>query len=184
MGQAIEVDDEVYALLRSEAEPFVDTPNSVLRRLLGLTAAVEPPAEAVPRPKPRASDARGSRRGSPARRGRTTAAQEAGRAPIGALLPEHVYEEPLLQALVDAGGSAPAKTLIEAVGRRLDTRLTPLDRENLKSGGVRWHSRIQFVRLRLIERGLMERTTPRGVWAISDTGREWLNAQATKAERG
>lgn len=30
----IEVDDEVYAVLKREAEPFVDTPNDVLRRLL------------------------------------------------------------------------------------------------------------------------------------------------------
>lgn len=181
MGQSIEVDDDVYALLRSKAEPFVDTPNSVLRRLLGLTAQVEPEGEVVPRHSSRTADVRG---GGAARRGRTATAQAAGRAPIGALLPEHAYEEPLLQALVDAGGSAPAKTLIEAVGRRLNNQLTPLDRENLKSGGVRWQSRIQFVRLRLIERGLMQRTTPRGVWAISDAGREWLNGQAMNAGRG
>jgi hypothetical protein len=30
----IEVDDEIFALLQREAEPFVDTPNDVLRRRL------------------------------------------------------------------------------------------------------------------------------------------------------
>jgi hypothetical protein len=32
----IQVDDEIFALLQKNAKPFVDTPNSALRRLLGL----------------------------------------------------------------------------------------------------------------------------------------------------
>ncbi len=39
MSPTIRVDDEVYARLQAEAKPFVDTPNSVLRRLLGLPSA-------------------------------------------------------------------------------------------------------------------------------------------------
>ena len=37
MSPTIRVDDEVYAILQSHAEAFVDTPNLVLRRLLGLS---------------------------------------------------------------------------------------------------------------------------------------------------
>ena len=36
MGQMIEVDDQVYEWLRSQAIPFEDTPNSVLRRIAGI----------------------------------------------------------------------------------------------------------------------------------------------------
>jgi Restriction Enzyme Adenine Methylase Associated len=36
VSRTIRIDDEVYAKLQSLAEPFVDTPNSALRRLLGL----------------------------------------------------------------------------------------------------------------------------------------------------
>jgi Restriction Enzyme Adenine Methylase Associated len=36
MSPTIRVDDEVYAELQKRAEPFVDTPNSTLRRVLGL----------------------------------------------------------------------------------------------------------------------------------------------------
>ncbi|MEU3354170.1 hypothetical protein [Streptomyces sp. NPDC037389] len=36
MTRTIRVDDEVFAQLQSLAKPFVDTPNSTLRRLLGL----------------------------------------------------------------------------------------------------------------------------------------------------
>ena len=38
----IEVDDDVFAFLRSRAEPFTDSPNSVLRRTLGIAAATVP----------------------------------------------------------------------------------------------------------------------------------------------
>ncbi|QKW08839.1 DUF4357 domain-containing protein [Streptomyces sp. NA04227] len=39
MSRTIRVDDEVFAELQSRAEPFVDTPNAVLRRLLHLDSA-------------------------------------------------------------------------------------------------------------------------------------------------
>ncbi|MER6027864.1 hypothetical protein [Streptomyces sp. NPDC001851] len=39
MTRTIRVDDEVFAKLQSLAEPFVDTPNSTLRKLLGLDRA-------------------------------------------------------------------------------------------------------------------------------------------------
>jgi hypothetical protein len=43
MAPTIRVDDEVYALLQSKAEAFVDTPNTVLRRLLNLNGGVAGP---------------------------------------------------------------------------------------------------------------------------------------------
>ncbi|MGW4682368.1 restriction system modified-DNA reader domain-containing protein [Micromonospora taraxaci] len=45
MAPTIRVDDEVYALLQSKAEAFVDTPNTVLRRLLNLDGSVAASAE-------------------------------------------------------------------------------------------------------------------------------------------
>jgi negative regulator of replication initiation len=38
----IRIDDEVYAWLQSQARPFEDTPNSVLRRIAGLDDAPKP----------------------------------------------------------------------------------------------------------------------------------------------
>ncbi|WP_304455447.1 hypothetical protein [Nocardiopsis sp. YSL2] len=43
MSHVIRIDDEVYAELQRRAQPFVDTPNDVLRRILELNApAAEP----------------------------------------------------------------------------------------------------------------------------------------------
>ena len=65
--------------------------------------------------------------------------------------------------------------MVDAVGRELKDSLMAADFENLASGSVRWQSRLQFVRLRLIERGYMDRATPRGIWGITETGRMALS---------
>ena len=78
---------------------------------------------------------------------------------------------PLLSALVEMGGSGPSRDIIESVGALLADKLTELDRATIKSGGIRWQSRVQFVRLRLVEQGLMLKDTGRGIWGISDAGR-------------
>jgi hypothetical protein len=179
MARSIEIDDEVYEQLKLAAEPFVDTPNSVLRRVLGLDgegsglAAVAPstsPDEAVSAPviRPRKLRQRPSRGAVKQRE------QPRKRVPAGSILPEAEYELPLLQALIDAGGEGPSKEITEAVGKKLASRLTDFDREALKSGGIRWENRIQFVRLKLIQRGFVVKDTPRGIWAISDAGRRYI----------
>ena len=39
---SIQVDDEVFAFLQQNAKPFVDSPNTTLRRLLGVESRQEP----------------------------------------------------------------------------------------------------------------------------------------------
>jgi Mrr N-terminal domain len=180
MSRSIDVDDDVYERLKQDAEPFVDTPNSVLRRLLGLEGASTRPDDRA------ASAGRGTSAGADSqnrsqsgkRTGRAARArgQKRVRVPAGSILPEEDYELPLLRSLVEAGGSGSSKQVVELVGERLANKLTELDKEALASGGIRWQNRIQFVRLKLIERGLMEREAPRGIWAISEDGRRFVEA--------
>ena len=40
MSPTIRIDDDVFDALKKHAEPFVDTPNTVLRRILGLGGGV------------------------------------------------------------------------------------------------------------------------------------------------
>lgn len=171
MKRSIEVDDEVFEALQLLAEPFVDTPNSVLRRALSLpTDAPGAPGDRTPAA-PGAS-AEGSDRGK--RRRRRTGGS---RAPSGSLLPESAYRVPILCYLRDSGGRAPAREAVAAVGEALDGALTSLDREATRSGGVRWQSRVQFARLQLAREGLLESDSPRGVWEITDRGLAALAAQ-------
>ena len=170
MSPSIDLDDEVFEYLKSKAEPFVDTPNTVLRRLLGIDSSVKPPTNvksATPTPvSPRTTKV-----------GKKTAKADTPkrtRAASGTLLPEERYERPLLKALADAGGQAPYRDVVEAVERELKDDLMPADIENLRSGSVRWQSRLQFVRLHLIERGLLDKNAPRGIWGITDACRAVL----------
>lgn len=184
MNQSIEIDDDVYGYLKRAAEPFVDTPNSVLRRVLGLDGNGSQPTM---RPSDAVTESAGSSSSSskpapPAvggrnrsRRSQPHSSEGRARAAAGSILAEDEYEMPLLQALIDAGGSGASKDIVEAVGKKLEGRLTDADREPLKSGGIRWENRIQFVRLRMIERGWMEKEVPRGTWAISDAGRKQVD---------
>lgn len=148
----IDTDDEVFEVIKKHAEPFVDTPNTVLRRLLGIDQAKGPTPE--------------------------TANRRGGRAAPGTLLPESEYEIPILRYLEERGGRAPSREVVEAVGEALDVKLTELDRQPLKSGDIRWENRAAFVRLRLVERGELVRMSPRGTWEISDKGRERLRPVA------
>lgn len=177
MSPSVELDEDIYEYLKSQAEPFTDTPNTVLRRLLQLDDASEADTQQP------GSNGRAPRRepGSRAKkRGSTRKSSGRTRAPSGTLLPEQRYELPLLRALIEAGGEAPYREVLESVGRALSDEFMPADHETLSSGSVRWHSRLQFVRLRLVERGEMDREAPRGVWRITEAGRQAaLNGSAT-----
>lgn len=155
--RSIEVDDEVWKRLKAEAEPLVDDENSVLRRLLGIGGGSSVP---------------GTRRGG--RPKGTT------RAPLGTLVHRDAYEVPILQELAARGGAGPAREITEAVGGRVADLLTDRDHETLNSGSVRWVTRVQFTRLRLKERGLLRDDSPRGVWELTERGRE--AAERGKAE--
>jgi Mrr N-terminal domain len=169
----IAVDNEVYELLRRNAEPFVDTPNSVLRRLLGL------PSENGRAPEggaPEATSADGTqpRAASSTRRRRRSRGKGAERARPGTILADDAYEIPILDVLDRRGGRAPTREVLDEVGEQLQGQLLPADHESLATGEVRWRNRTQFVRLRLIERGDMVKGSPRGLWEISDQGRDRL----------
>jgi restriction endonuclease Mrr len=52
--------------------------------------------------------------------------------------------------------------------------LTPRDFEPLKSGEIRWRNRARFARLRMKELGLLSDSSHRGIWEITESGRQYL----------
>lgn len=155
--EKIEIDSDVLSLLKEHAEPFADTPNSVLRRLLGIDDGAVKSIVEFQRPR------------------------RSGRASPGSILPESEYEIPILQELVAREGHGHATEIIDGVGERLADRLTELDREELDSGEIRWRNRVQFTRLTLKGRGLIAPHSPRGIWEITDAGRAFLTEAETSS---
>lgn len=173
MAPEIQIDDEVWAVLKSHAEPFIDTPNSVLRRLLDMAASANGASSA-----PGAFVGEKSRPHSPGRRTRQRRPRkrqaDGARAQPGTILGDEEYDLPILAILDEHDGRAPTREVLDELGERLADSLMPADYEALASGDIRWRNRAQFVRLRLIQRGDMKKNSPRGLWEISDQGRDRL----------
>ncbi len=145
----IRVDDQVYGRLKDDAEPFVDTPNSVLRRVLGLDGPLESELKA--------EDETHTDRMRP-----------------GDLLDRKQYDLRILGVVADMGGSGHAQDVVEAVGKLVEDQLTPKDWLKNKSGVVRWRNRVAWRRFNLVQMGLLKRGSQRGTWEISDDGRRAL----------
>src|SRR5690242_8526440 len=123
-GQSIQVDEQVFAEMQARAVPLIDTPNTVLRRLLGL--ADLDPAESDPRSAP--DDPRATESADRSSAAATSAAgmQRAGgrvqrsepkrrRAAQGTIAPESIYRMPILEVLEERGGRAPKREALDAV---------------------------------------------------------------------
>jgi hypothetical protein len=172
MMPTVRIDDEVYERLQRDAVPFVDTPNTVLRRVLGLDPTDSAGSRVSPDGSSTGENLESS--GGSRQRGAATPPRQRERARRGSLLPEEEYELPILTVLDEFGGEASTAPVVDAVGKVLMPRFTPLDSEALPSGGLRWRNRVQWARKALTERGLLDPGAPRGIWRLTDAGREEL----------
>jgi hypothetical protein len=167
MSPQIRVDEEVYEALKHKAEPFLDTPNSVLRRVLGLDSVASETAHAPADPKG----------GNGTARTAATRPRSPGRAKAGELLPIEAYYEPIMRSLVRHDGSARVALVLDEVGQELFDQLTPIDHLSLPTGGKRWRNRVQWARQHLVDQGLLEAGSPHGTWSITPEGRAYLESK-------
>jgi hypothetical protein len=147
----IELSSSVYQRLLRRSVSFDDTPEDVIGRLL--------------------DEAEGT---IDSDRNDGALLQNWAPAPPGSLLPVGAYWLPILGIIAEAGGSAPANAVIDALGERMGDEFKDRDRETLRNGEVRWRNRARFARLRMKERGLLSDTSPRGVWEITELGDAYL----------
>ena len=187
MSPKIDVDNEVLAELGRQARPFIDKePNQVIRRLLGLADAPTPAGfEVLEDTKSTPSGGKltdlqkevvarvKAKRVKQAPKPKPTRT----RARKGSVLEEEAYWIPILRALAEQeDGRLAASEVIERVGQLIDDQLKPADREMLETGTVRWKARTQFARMHMKEQNLVKPDSPRGIWEISDAGRQHLRA--------
>ncbi len=154
MCPSIQISQKNYTRLQRQARPFDDTPDSVVGRLLD---HFEKGGRAASRENPQA---------------------EKARAQVGTLLPEKEYWIPILEALDEQDGRAPAIETIERVGELMRDQLGEAERAETSTGEIRWRNRTQFARLRMKQQGLLVSGSPRGIWEMTDQGRTYLKQAA------
>lgn len=187
MSVTIEIDSAVYDMLAEEARPFVDSPNDVLRRLLGLDETDSTLVQ-------RSIESSGSQisqeggsgdtgtRGSlhlpefPIKR-RT---RKVSRRAAGEMLPLEEFCIPILNALQNHGGELLSRDVPAAVEPLVDGMLRPADRE-LEDGIPAWHKRVGWAGSMCRKAGHLDPDAPRGIWRISSQGRHAVTQHVRKA---
>lgn len=107
-----------------------------------------------------------------------------GRKPKGEVTPQSAFERPILEALVEMGGSGKTNAVLDKVGVKMKTVLKPVDRLRLESENnqIRWRITAQWARhVMANEDGRMKKTVKNGLWEISDKGRAWLKDAGSSA---
>jgi hypothetical protein len=94
--------------------------------------------------------------------------------PKGERTSQKEFRIPLLEALVEMGGSGKISDICDRVGAKMKNRLMPGDYEKFSGGEVRWENAVAWIRNKLKDEGLLRSDSPRGVWEISDEGRTYL----------
>ncbi len=163
------VDGEVYDRLKKLAEPFVDSPNDVLRRVFELE------------PKRSTDDEEGVFATNPSEvntafRGRATRAGVTFTDVRVNRTPDRDFRVPILQALQELGGRAATGDVLKRVRRIIEPALKPVDFDEMRSGQVRWRSATNFEKKHMALEAipLVNPNSPRGIWEITDAGRQYL----------
>ena len=154
----IRIDEEVFNGLKQLAEPFVDSPNAVVRRLL-MEKGILPKAPLKPKTL-----------SSP------PVVPERVLTPL--LTPQQVYEQFLLVTLAENfAGRADKRSVTKGVIERMLKQgfIGPADLELVATGETKAENTITWGRNALKNRGLIARGSQRGIWELTEEGRESAN---------
>lgn len=88
--------------------------------------------------------------------------------------PEDVFRRPILETLMELGGSARVRHVLDWVGEKMKTVLKDHDRQPTPSNPdtERWRNGAQWCRFTLVKEGLLKADSTRGIWEISQKGME------------
>ena len=109
--------------------------------------------------------------------------QNLGKLRKGLRTPEEAYWRPILATLVELGGKAPVGEVLERVFVQMKTLLNEHDLQPLASDpdNPRWRNAAQWARNSMVNEGLLRNDSPRGLWEITEAGRQWLSTGDSKA---
>ena len=94
----------------------------------------------------------------------------------GIRTPEEAFRRPILEALVELGGRAPINEVLKRVETKMNSILNVYDLQPLPSNPtiIRWQNTARWCRSTMVREGFLKNDSPRGIWEISERGREAL----------
>jgi hypothetical protein len=95
----------------------------------------------------------------------------------GQRTPEEAFRLPILRVLATMGGEGKMTIVLNHVYQEIKHLLKPADLRPLPSHAntPRWRNTAQWARQSMVQEGLLRRDSPRGIWAITEKGRKYLN---------
>ena len=88
--------------------------------------------------------------------------------------PTHVYRFLILETLFEMGGKAFSKEVERKIEEKMRQYFRPDDLRPVSSGQIRWRKRLHWCRYFMVKDGLLRDDTPRGIWEITNQGRQEL----------
>ncbi len=110
-------------------------------------------------------------------RGRgTSKRRNYGKIPRGTRTSEEEFFRPILESLNEMGGAGSMTDVLDCVFKKMDSSLKDVDRKMLESNSKmpRWRNTAQFARNQMTKQGLLRGGSQRGIWEITDAGRQEL----------
>ena len=96
-------------------------------------------------------------------------------------IPQKEYCIPILEALKELGGKGTEKEVYDVLEAAMRSRFNELDFEILSDGYTkRWQKMAAWQKYRMVKNGLLEADSPRGIWGISERGKEYLEKNKAK----
>ena len=81
-----------------------------------------------------------------------------------------------LKVLEELGGEGHHSQILDILEEKMKSEFNEIDREDLKTGEVRWKKNAEWQRYIMTKKGLLDSNSSRGIWKITEKGKEYLKS--------
>ena len=159
MMPTVRISDETWEKLKKLAIPLEDTADDAIRKAVDVALAQQ---------------AAGRVDLSQTIAGKSTQSRRSTKKKV---LPQKAFHAPLLETLHELGGSAETYKVRPIMGEKMKDKLYEDDHTLKSTGEPRWWNATCWARYHLVQDGRMRDDSPRGVWALSDKGVKFVEAE-------
>jgi restriction system protein len=96
----------------------------------------------------------------------------------GVRTPEAAFFKPILETIVELGGSGKVSVILNKLEPKVKSFLKEVDHEPIGSKPCesRWRNTARWARNTMINEGLLKPDSGRGIWEISENGKQYLKS--------